>query len=367
MNKKIECITLFNVKNYGSVLQSLATKDKFLEYGFETEFINYCRPDLKDKNLMNTWCGKNLIKRIFFAPTLFRWKKVFNGYINRNLKVTEKEFENDNDFDGFDWGTDIFCTGSDQVWNDGWNNGFIPYYFLNFCPENSFKFSYSSSFGKTDLDAEYILQTKELLKEYSFLSVREGYSVRLLEEKYGLFGTNIVDPTLAMDRDYWLKKSKPKKGIKGDYILIYNLNKSKEFDRFCNKFAKSKRMKMFRLCFRYDQIIRCGRSILIPEIEEFIYLFANAKYVITDSFHATAFSLNLNTIPVCIYPREYGGRIEHILKLTNCENCHVSNFSTFDFDVVVDFDNVNRVLKNERKRVDDFLQGVFQTYEKRDL
>ena len=52
---------------------------------------------------------------------------------------------------------------------------------------------------------------------------------------------------------------------------------------------------------------------------------AFADYVITDSFHATAFSLNLNTTPICIYPDRFSGRIEDLLKLTNLERLHVIN------------------------------------------
>ena len=56
---------------------------------------------------------------------------------------------------------------------------------------------------------------------------------------------------------------------------------------------------MVRLCNRYDQFYRPGKSIIIPEIIDFIKLIDNAKYVLTDSFHATAFSMNMNTEPIC--------------------------------------------------------------------
>ena len=54
---------------------------------------------------------------------------------------------------------------------------------------------------------------------------------------------------------------------------------------------QKKRLEMVRFCLRYDQIVRPGKSILIPEVTDFISLIANAGCVITDSFHGTAFLL----------------------------------------------------------------------------
>ena len=123
-------------------------------------------------------------------------------------------------------------------------------------------------------------------------------------------------------------------------------------------------MPIYFLCRRYDQIVRPGKSILVPEVFEFITLIDNAKYVLTDSFHATAFSLNLNTEPICIYPSEYGGRLESILRMTDTLQRHVENYQ--DFDVInrpVDFEKVNTIFDEQRKKTREFLSKVFETYQ----
>ena len=126
---------------------------------------------------------------------------------------------------------------------------------------------------------------------------------------------------------------------------------------------KSYPEKLLRICNRYDQFYRPGKSIIIPEIIEFIKLIDNAKYVLTDSFHATAFSMNMNTEPICIYPNEFGGRIESFLKLTNSLQRHIKNYNDFDvLDRKVDFESVNKILDSERKKVNDFLVKVFEKY-----
>ena len=82
-------------------------------------------------------------------------------------------------------------------------------------------------------------------------------------------------------------------------------------------------------------------------------------YVLTDSFHATAFSLNLHTEPICVYPKEFGGRLGSILKQTHSTQRHIENYN--DFDVVnrpVDFEEVESILCRERDKANNFIESV---------
>ena len=348
---KIDLITLHAIKNYGSVLQTLATQEKFKEYGHEVRVINFIREDALEENLLKTWCGDNLVKKIIMFPTILRWKKVFNNFLKDNINLTEESYTYEDDFKFFESDADLFCTGSDQVWNTKWNNGIIRPLYFSFLDSSKKRFAYASSFGKSRLEEWEISETKELIEKYEAIAVREDTAVSILQEQYEYKeALQIVDPTLVMPGSFWRKYSTQSK-IKEKYVLIYNLNRSKDFDKFAVNFAKKQGLKLVRFCTRYDQIFRAGKSILIPEIYDFITLIDNAEYVITDSFHATAFSLNLNTRPICIYPKEYGGRISSILKLTETEQCHLRNYD--DFDIVnrsVDFDKVNRIFNQEREK-----------------
>lgn len=362
---KIDVITLHAIKNYGSVLQTLATQEIFKSYGYDVEIINYIREDCLDKNLLHTWCGSNLIKKIVMYPTIKRWNKVFNEFIKEYFKVTDKVYTYEKDFEKFELDADIYCTGSDQVWNTGWNRGIEKPLFLSFVPKDKYKFAYAASFGKKDLSTEEVDATKPYINQYKYISVREDYAKTMLEEKYNFKKCqHVVDPTLAYDGDFW-RSYAPASKLQGEYILIYNLNRSKEFDEYAVKLSKKIGIPLVRLCTRYDQFYRPGKSVLVPEVFEFITLIDNAKYVLTDSFHATAFSLNLNTEPLCIYPKEYGGRLESILRMTNCMQKHIENYE--DFDVVnrkIDFDVVNKILSEQRKGIREFLTMVFTDFEK---
>lgn len=293
-----------------------------------------------------------------------KWKSVFNKFITQHFDLTEHVYTYPEDFKKYPIDADIFCTGSDQVWNTGWNGGIIKSLFLDFIPDEKFRFAYAASFGKKTLAENEVKETKELIAKYNFISVREDYAKTMLQDYYGYKNAvHVVDPTLAYDGNFW-RKYAPKSKIKGDYILIYNLNRSKEFDDYAIELSKRTGLPIYFLCRRYDQIVRPGKSILVPEVFEFITLIDNAKYVLTDSFHATAFSLNLNTEPICIYPSEYGGRLESILRMTDTLQRHVENYQ--DFDVInrsVDFEKVNTIFDEQRKKTREFLSKVFETYQ----
>lgn len=359
---KIDLITLHAVQNYGSVLQAFATQEFFKKFGCDVSIINYVRENIKYENLIKTWSNHNPIKAMAIFPTIQRWKKVFRKYCLDNLNLSEKVYTTPDDFKNYRLDADMYCTGSDQVWNSKWNNGIIGSLYLDFVPDDKFKFSFAASFGQSELSSDEVEQTQKYINNYNFISVREDSAKYIIEKQYNYpKAFHIVDPTLCHEGDFWRKYSSPRR-IKDDYILIYNLNRSKEFDNYAKELSKRTGLKLVRLCTRYDQVFRVGKSVLIPEIYEFISLIDNAKYVLTDSFHATAFSMNMNTEPICVYPNEFGGRIKSILTLTDSLQRHVESYE--DFDIInrhVDFVKVNRILDGERDKAYDFMKIVLES------
>ena len=360
---KIALVTLHAIKNYGSVLQTFATQEIFREFGFDTTVVNYIREDARNENLLDYWCGKNPVKRLAMLPTLIRWKKIFDGFLEKYIHLSPETYYDNGDFKKHPVKADLYCTGSDQVWNTGWNGGIIPFFFLNFAPKDAFRFAYAASFGKKELSGKEVEATRKYIEKYQDISVREDYAKEMLGKYYDYKdAVHVVDPTLAYNGDFW-RKYAPKSKIKGDYILVYNLNRSKEFDEYTKEISKRTGLPIYFLCRRYDQILRPGKPVLVPDVFEFITLIDHAKMVITDSFHATAFSLNLQPPPVCIYPSEYGGRLESILRMTGTLHRHVESMD--DFDVVnrkVDFSKVENALQKQREYTREYLVKVFDDY-----
>ena len=149
------------------------------------------------------------------------------------------------------------------------------------------------------------------------------------------------------------------------YILIYSLYFNDTNDvirKYAHALSKKTGLKIIRICFNYKQLFRHKsgeQKVMIPDVFSFVSLIDNARYVLTDSFHGTAFSLNLNTEPICIYPQRFSTRIESILRLTKTLHRHVESYD--DFDILnrpVNFDEVNQILNAERKKASDWLKMI---------
>lgn len=365
--KKISVITLQNVRNYGSVLQAWATQEVLEKAGkgeWKVDFFNYYKPGTATiQERIDRWTRgfgpiKKLIYKLILLPSMKREDKVFGNFLKKYVNVQEQKVTTSEDFKMLHLDSDIYCSGSDQTWNSSWNDGVVPELFLSFVPDNIKKIAYAGSFGKSKLDNDEIEITKQLISRYDAISVREDSAVNIVKG-LGKDATLVLDPTLQVTRDFWLKKFKITVNKEKDpYVLVYQLNTNKEFDKFAKEFAKRKGLKLVRFCIRHYQMFRGGQSIVIPPVEDFVRLIANAKYVITDSFHATAFSINLNTDMICIYPQEFGGRIASILKLMGLQNRNLKDYDDFSLAEVdpIDFEPVNDRLNKEREIGYNFLQ-----------
>jgi len=351
---KIAVITMHAVKNYGSALQTFATQQVLSRLGYETEIINYIRKKNIDSNLIDVWTSKEkglrkIAKKMLMYPTIKKWIRVWGNYLQTYIHLSAVTYTEMKDFSVTPVQADILCTGSDQVWNSGWNDGVEYPFYLSFADDNTPKISFSASFGKEKLDENEIEIVKPLLQKYDYITVREQSAVSILNNMGIKDVSFTLDPTLFLTKEQWkkhMKKSKPDE----PYILVYQLNKDKNFDKMAVNFAKSKKMKLVRLCLRYDQIILPGRKKFIPEIREFLSLINNAEYVITDSFHATAFSINFNKQFFSVLPQKYNCRLKEFLDIFDLENRIVSNYLDFESAGTIDYGQVNKILDDERKK-----------------
>ena len=362
MKKRLALITLHSVKNYGSILQTYATQCYFEQLGYDVEVIDYRRKwetpigywtHLNDKSL------KGLVKNIILFPSKIFQAIRFNKFLHKNIKLSSNLYINKEDLIKNPINADVFCTGSDQVWNSGWNNGVIEEYFLNFVKKdkNTKKISFASSFGASTLTKNDKTIIKPYLEEYDLITVREKNSVNMLKNELNINSLEILDPTLQLNGDFWKKMIKDRKKYKGEYILLIQLNRNSNFDEIAMKFAKEKKLKLLRLCLRVDQIRLPGKHIVIPEVVDYITLINNAKYVLTDSFHAVAFSLNLNKDFYCYFPEKYSERLKSILELTNLEN-RVFDFNGNYKDYKIDFCEVNKLIDKKRKDAREHIERI---------
>lgn len=365
---KISVITLHTVKNYGSVLQTYATQEKFKQMGVKAEFVDYWRENTLDQNILKAYLSdskrwnKNPFTRFVYKtverPSVRKRIRVFNSFLKRYIHLTPQKYFSFGELKNDPPKADLYCTGSDQVWNSDWNRGIEKPYFLEYMPEGGKCFAYAASFGKAKLDPEEQKLTKPLLQKYSAISMRESSGVRILNQM-GLSGVQILDPTLVLEAGEW-KRLMARRKIRQKYLLIYQLNKNRDFDCYARCLARKKGLKLIRLSYDYHHILKPGHLVCCPNVEDWVSLFYYADYIVTDSFHGTAFSINFNKQFSVFYPPQFGGRLENVLKLTSLENRVVTNSSNSQVGKTIDYRPVNRILARERKNADAFLAKALQ-------
>lgn len=364
---KIGIITRHAIANYGSVLQSYATEKVLEKLGYNSEIIDYIREEEKSENLAKTFAknskfwNKNFLTRFMYkiiqTPNIKKQEKEFKINRQKYLKMSKKQFENfESDIPEYD----IYCTGSDQVWGQIANSDYDENYFLEFVPQGKKCISYAASFGKANISDELKQKLPKLLKKYSSILVRENSAVNILK-KCNIESELVLDPTLLLDKNDWEELYNEEYKKDEEYILVYQLHHNRDFDKYLKKLKNRIKIKIYRISPSFYFKFLPGNCVYLPSLEEFITLFHDAKYVITDSFHGTVFSIIFNKEMLDILPKKTGTRIENILKLFDINNRILTNYNNFDVIYEkINFLDINNKLKDERNKSINLLRKALE-------
>lgn len=372
MSRKVGVITLHNSPNYGSCLQTYATQVVLARVGANAEIIDYYRKDAIPENEVDRALNGQLVKKmpIFKVPGVKQIAKMpvsrmvarrrapLDEFRHSRLSLTERSYYSAEELDANPPVADIYCTGSDQVWNSIWNNGFDRAFYLSFVPEGKRKIAYAASIGKAMLEDWEAEPMRKALSSYSCISVREQEAADLLES-IGVHGAvPVIDPTLMLNRDDWeviadgWVSPEP-------YILVYQLNRNAEFDSYVQKVAKRTGLKVMRIAYGVHEKRSGENAVICPSVGRFLSLFLGAEIVITDSFHGTAYSVNLGKKFVSISPGRFNGRIANLLAMTGLDNHMLTSFSDFGIaEEIWNFDSAQYSLDQERERAISFLSNA---------
>lgn len=360
----IKVITRHAQSNYGSLLQTIATQTVLERLGHRCEIIDYWRDDehgldgvltyLKNKPAWN----KNLLRKAAFITVRYTDEKLaelkFSRMRSRYLHMT-KRFCNCDDLNQLN--ADVFMTGSDQVWGAVQNGSYDGAYFLTFVKDKP-KIAYAASFGHTDFTPGIVKDYKRMLSDYTAISVREDSAATLLYEWGVRCSGQVLDPTLMLAAEDWSKYIGKEK--KSKYVLVYQIHKDPRVGIYAKRFADHVGLPLVRISSNLRQIIREGRFKWLPDLSEFLSYVKNSTYMITDSFHGTAFAINFNRQFFEILPtNNTGSRNMSILNLTGLTSRIVSDLNDFSHaSAKIDYVKVNAVLNEERRKSLEVLNSI---------
>lgn len=302
---RIGIITMHKPINFGSALQAYALQHTIERLGHSAEIIDYQYPN-KIHQINESKIKKYIKNVIHFINCaalgfpnyrqLLRYRKYWKEKYHLSAlsyKSRDEIINNPPDYD-------IYVTGSDQVWNSSFTKN-DDTFLLGFVKDkDKRKVSYSSSLTLDYIPDKYQYLFREYLPKYQMISVREATGVKLVHDMSGKKAELVCDPTLLLTKSDWQLFAKgAHKYIKGPYILVYLLaysfNPFPEVDNIVKAVQKELGKKIIFLdAGRRDYFKPNSKVVKDAGPQEFIELFLNADFVITTSFHGTAFSINFN-------------------------------------------------------------------------
>lgn len=309
--KKIALVTNWDYHDYGGMLQAYATQQALCKLGVESEVIDF--DNLKSDINKRKWIyffsnifDVSIVKekgRIFFKKLKTKYDKgfaekqrlrddAFDVFSKRRFKVSQR-FESWDDLSINCKQYDAVVVGSDQLWLP--SNVAGDYYTLNFVPDNIKKVAYATSFGVGSVPVKMKKKYVSFLNRIDNLSARETSGQAIIKQCTGRDVPLVCDPTMLLEKEDWNRILNDKRIIEGDYIFCYFMGDNPEQREFVKRLAKKENCRIVAL-LHLDQFIASDENYVDDSPydinpSEFVNLVKNARYVCTDSFHGTVFSI----------------------------------------------------------------------------
>lgn len=368
---RIAIITIVDGANYGNRLQNYALQEILKNMGNEVETIQ--RKTYRDK------AGipyieeklKILVKRCLGLKSgedYRRRKKVFSDFNRKYLKFSSVILKNNCAPKQLNEKYDYFVCGSDQIWNpririveEDLNN-----YLASFASSEK-KIAYAASFGTDNIPEKYKTVFEKELKTFKTIGLRENSGIKIVHSLCpDAKAKTVLDPTMLLTSSQWERISKRPNFCNQNekYIVTYFLGgRNEAVSNYINNLASTYGCKVINL--ENEFILESNISdsdVYCTGPDEFIWLIKNAQCVLTDSFHATVFSLIFHK-KFCVFERtvheegnDMSSRITTLLSYFGLEECRDNIVAPTYVPREYSGDKVDTVIKDKQKESIQFLK-----------
>ncbi|WP_297087552.1 polysaccharide pyruvyl transferase family protein [uncultured Draconibacterium sp.] len=377
---KIGIVTLPFVWNYGGILQTYALQVVLRKLGHEALTINrnskinvplkmkilsfgkrfLLRYVLQKKVVVRTWPRKNEIEKL---------RQHTDRFIKEHVKVTHL-LKDEAGFQQLEkYGFKAYVCGSDQVWRPRYSPS-IENHFLGFLPEDSKakRIAFAASFGVDhwEYSKNQTAVCSKLAKKYNAISVREDSGVALCIKHLGVEARQVLDPTLLIPKEEYIALVEKDKTPKLDGSLLnYVLDQSPEKKKMIAAIAKELGLKTVSTMPKSD-FAKVGKKglndCIFPPVTNWIRGFMDAEFVITDSFHGTAFSIIFNKPFISVGNAKRGvTRFSSLLNALGLEDRLVTDPGNDLLSLAkkkIDFEAVNTKLAEKQEEAFAFLRNA---------
>jgi len=376
---KIGILTQPLHNNYGGILQNYALQKTLKDMGHEVWTIDrdFYSPGYRKyasiiKKLLLKPINRNAPIRVW--PTKKEEEIIrqhIKTFIKNNIQTTEKITSTKQLIRLHQkYAFDAYIVGSDQVWRPRYSPC-LTNYFLDFVESerNVKKIAYAASFGVDDWEftEEQTRKCARLTKQFDAISVREDSAVELCKKYLNADAVHLLDPTLLLNKEDYLAliNSANTTPSNGD-LFVYILDKDEKKTHIANEVAKQKNLTPFELLPKQflietnkNEIEKC----IYPPIEQWLRSFLDAKFIITDSFHGTIFSIIFEKPFITIANEKRGlTRFISLLSLLDLNERLVYPINNVENLTSIKWNKINNILNIEKSKSYRFFNEVLNSH-----
>lgn len=364
----IGILTFHRAINNGALLQAIALKQYMESLGHDVTIIDYW-PIAHEKaySLLYRFSPnrsklRNILSYLLSLVSYSRSKRRTDKMKRLAIKMlglsSKVKFRSGEELCNEKY--DCVIYGSDQIW---WNSrilnyeGFDPVYWGEYLSSAIKKISYAPSMGHIRLNDDEKNKIEVFLKNFSKISTRETHLADIVKSLTDKDVQVTLDPVFLLEKKDWSEKciSLPHRK---KYIVYYNLLKSKEADRIASYISKSLKCELLEITGYVHPFKFGSRYYQTADAIEFISLIQDAEFVITSSFHGTAFSVIFEKNFYVVGLGNLSGRVESLLKILGIENRYITRVESVNLDDDINYSLVNEKLMIRRKESIDFLNTI---------
>ena len=348
--QKIGILTFHRAINYGAIWQCYALTNYLKAKGFEVSVLDYFPEFLRKYHYRLPKNPYNFIIKLLVIPR-------FRRFVRKNLPLTQTFF-NKNEIKQISSEFDVFICGSDQIWNKELVGNELSVFLLDFVNEGKLKIAYSASIGGKSINKEDYNSFIENLKSFSAISVRE---ILAREEIYKLTGVRpqiVLDPTLLMDKDFYLKQISDRFKRK-NYILVIDLEKNNLLQYCAKRIEQETKLPIINVSSAYYKYATNTFSVSPSDWVGAIYY---AKYLVVNSFHGLAFSILFEKNFYFVNKKKKSGnnRALDLLQVLGLSDRFIEDVESIDINKKVDYLSANNALTHARELSGIFLNTVLK-------
>ena len=366
--KKVCISTCYNTSNYGSRLQATALSVAIQKMGYDVyafKAIKAYRFILAHPRLVVARISRRIAQKTgkkFFVPVPYQMSPERKIRMDEYTKkyFHELSIPTDDEWKKLISEKVIFVAGSDIIWQPAF--GYPERYFLDFAVYADLPcFSYASSVGSLTLPKKYYGAYRKYLDSYKAIGVRENATVDMFSKIINNPLTKVTDPTLLLTSQDWeefASNARYSVEIEDRYIFCYFVMNDQRYWDYAKKVQDITGLQILVLPMHYLDEEQPFTIIKDGTPYEFVDLIKNAEFVLTDSFHTCAFSLQFKK-EFYLLRRERkaeDAKFDEFLNRYGLSDITIIDKCTFERKTQIDYDLAYQRLESDRAESVVFLK-----------